>query len=75
MTGDTLITLVIFGSLCALALAIVLRIHGDFTAARAEDEPTSEIIEDEDEADPVYPFRRIGPVAADVVEDLGGRRS
>lgn len=74
MSGDTVISLIILGGLCALAILVALRVHYDFKARPVETEPTSEIVGDEDEADPVHPFRRIGPIAADVVEKLDGRR-
>lgn len=74
MTGDTLIGLGILTLLCALAVLIALRVHYDFKANPETNEPTSEIVDDQDEADPVYPFRRIGPIAADVVDKLDGRR-
>ncbi len=74
MSGDTLIGIGILALLCALAILVALRVHRDFNAAIGGPEPTSEIVGDEDEADPVHPFRRIGPIAADVVEKLDGRR-
>ncbi|MCX5516194.1 hypothetical protein C3941_19580 [Kaistia algarum] len=74
MSGDTILSVVIIGGLCALVIIIALRVHYGFKANPSEDEPMSELVTDEDEADPVYPFRRIGPIAADVVAKLDGGR-
>ena len=73
MSGDTILWAFLLIIVVIAAAFLAGRIIDGIRPAPPAREPVEHPVDD-DEADTIYPFRRIGPVANDVVAKLDGGR-